>query len=544
MAEVEQYEDMPLSEAIEFKRLIVCCDGTGQSSTGDGEESIPTNVTRFARALESSHRWKDENNVVKEIPQIVLYQTGVGTGGITRISDGLAGAFGWGVDLHVLEAYTFFSNNYETDDQLFLFGFSRGAFTARAIASLVCNIGLLKKEHLRYLPMIYKRYKERRASKESRDEFERWFEETKGLLGIEVHSKIAIHHLGLWDTVGSLGVPKTWISHALSKVGISFNLNKEYEYHDTSFPIPSSDWKGFIVAASQALSIDETRLSFSPTLMYAPIQPANELAFGHGTGFSQVWFPGVHTDIGGGYSRSYQDISDITFAWMVDRCKGSLKFRPTRNLHEELRQPSLPILDPVYEADKVLPDPPVCKGWGQSVLHDEARSLKFRAGGTAARTPGQYFLDKTHEILGTGFETREEVHVSVRMRMMQDPTWRPAALAGFKLTKHEDGRYYWYKIVKQRGKEPKEVALPEWGVENGNDDLGGCLLEPEEVARLGNEEHIFNIEVIPEEGFKWVSLFPWNWGTGTWLAASSLSLLGVLLLVESPVIKSAIEELF
>ncbi|KAG8803014.1 hypothetical protein FRC18_007407 [Serendipita sp. 400] len=130
------------------------------------------------------------------------------------------------------------------------------------------------------------------------------------------------------------------------------------------------------------------------------------------------------------------------------------------------------------------------------------------------------------------------------MRMMQDPTWRPAALAGFKLTKHEDGRYYWYKIVKQRGKEPKEVALPEWGVENGNDDLGGCLLEPEEVARLGNEEHIFNIEVIPEEGFKWVSLFPWNWGTGTWLAASSLSLLGVLLLVESPVIKSAIEELF
>ncbi|KAG8803013.1 hypothetical protein FRC18_007406, partial [Serendipita sp. 400] len=139
MAVYDQSEDIPPSEAIEYKRLIVCCDGTGRSSTDDGEETVPTNVTRFARALESSDRYRNDDNVVKEIPQIVLYQTGVGTGGLTKISDDIAGAFGFGVDLHVLEAYTFFSSNYESGDQLFLFGFSRGAFTARAIASLICH---------------------------------------------------------------------------------------------------------------------------------------------------------------------------------------------------------------------------------------------------------------------------------------------------------------------------------------------------------------------------------------------------------------------
>ncbi|KAG8772821.1 hypothetical protein FRC19_000117 [Serendipita sp. 401] len=509
MAVYDQSEDIPPSEAIEYKRLIVCCDGTGRSSTGDGEETVPTNVTRFARALESSDRYRNDENVVKEIPQIVLYQTGVGTGGLTKISDDIAGAFGFGVDLHVLEAYTFFSSNYESGDQLFLFGFSRGAFTARAIASLICHVGLLDKQHLKYLPMIYKRYKERRGSKEKRDEFDRWFEETKELLGFELHTKVEIRHLGLWDTVGSLGVPRTWISQTLSRVGINLDLNKEYEYHDTSFPIPKDDWKGCIFAASQALSIDETRISFSPTLLYAPIQPQTDMTSRHGTSFSQVWFPGVHTDVGGGYSRSYKDMSDITFAWMVDRCKGFLKFRPIRDLHEELRQPSVSIPDPVYEADKPMPGPPACNGWAMSILHDEAKSLKFRAGGAAVRIPGQYYLDKKHEELGTELETREGIHASVRMRLMKDPTWRPAALAGFKPMMHDDGRYYWHRIINISGKEPKEIVLPEWGLKNDG-DLCGCLLDTEDVGMLEDKESFLRIQAVPEKKFGWISSLLWN----------------------------------
>ena len=157
---------MPNTEATEAdmrKSLIVCCDGTGQSSTS-GKPVVPTNVTRFAQALKTSipSTREDYPPYTKnpEIPQIVLYQTGIGSTEVTAISQTIARehptlplrtysnsyssifteSFGAGIDAHILEAYTFFSNNFETGDELFLFGFSRGAFTARAIASLICNV--------------------------------------------------------------------------------------------------------------------------------------------------------------------------------------------------------------------------------------------------------------------------------------------------------------------------------------------------------------------------------------------------------------------
>lgn len=131
---MSDYEPTPVApEKIQRKRLFVLCDGTGQAST-HGPAKAPTNVTRFARALQTSlyipEQPEDPNTETKrepakEIPQVVLYQTGVGADGITSLSSGLAGAFGLGVDMHVLEGYTFFSNNYEAGDELYLFGFSR-----------------------------------------------------------------------------------------------------------------------------------------------------------------------------------------------------------------------------------------------------------------------------------------------------------------------------------------------------------------------------------------------------------------------------------
>lgn len=95
------------------KNLIVCCDGTGQSSS-NGVATVPTNVTRLARAFDTSM----EINSTSKVPQIVLYQTGIGTEEMSGFGTGLSSAFGYGLDRHILEAYTFFSLNFEEGDEL------------------------------------------------------------------------------------------------------------------------------------------------------------------------------------------------------------------------------------------------------------------------------------------------------------------------------------------------------------------------------------------------------------------------------------------
>ncbi|KAG8819249.1 hypothetical protein FRC17_010531, partial [Serendipita sp. 399] len=199
------------------------------------------------------------------------------------------------------------------------------------------------------------------------------------------------------------------------------------------------------------------------------------------------------------------------------------------------------VVDPLSETEQQPASLPPVKGWALSDLHDEANSLKFKLGGAAARTPGQYFLDKVHDELGTHFETHEEIHVSVRMRMMEDPTWRPAALAGFQLQRHDDGFYYWHKIVKRKGKEPKEIILPEWGFNNGA-RLGSRLLNRDEMAKLNDIKRNREIEMVPEIELGWAALLPWNWGTATWLVASSITFLGLVLLVDSSVMQSITQE--
>ncbi|KAG8800318.1 hypothetical protein FRC20_007719 [Serendipita sp. 405] len=424
----------PPPESIHYKRLIVCCDGTGQSATGDGKATVPTNVTRFARSLKTSEyipateadpNTEQPAQAAWEVQQVVLYQTGVGTGGVTGLSDGLSGAFGYGVDLHIKEAYTFFSINYEAGDRLFLFGFSRGAFTARAIASLICNAGLVKKRYLQYLPMIYEEYMKRRDEKDKRNGFKEWLK-----------------------------------TEAEGKYKIEFHTNKQED-----------------------IQVD------------------------HGSQFNQVWFPGVHTDVGGGYERAYHDISDIAFAWMVDRChgQGELKFRPFEELHEEMKQTSLSDAErSKFRLFTSVPPEPTDCGWAMSKQHDEANTWKFKLGGTMPRTPGQYFLDKKHDELKTEYDTRELIHVSVRLRMMKDPTWKPAALAGFELKKDETG-YYWLKTMKKTG---KQIRLDEWGLNYGG-DLGDLLRTPEDNALLDDKDKSLGIEMVKERG----SWFPsWLWG--------------------------------
>lgn len=156
-----------------YKKIIIACDGTWMDSDNGyikdpllpsrptGRLQTPSNVTRICRAVQSEDR--------NEVDQVVFYQAGVGTG--NSVWEHLVGgATGLGLAENIREAYTFLANNYAAGDEIFLLGFSRGAFTARSIAGLISTIGLLTKKGLVDFYAIFKDY-ENAWNRHYRDEF-------------------------------------------------------------------------------------------------------------------------------------------------------------------------------------------------------------------------------------------------------------------------------------------------------------------------------------------------------------------------------------
>lgn len=252
------------------KRLIVCCDGTWTIA----DPPSNTNVRKIALFI----RRRDAG-----VEQRVHYQSGVG---IRRWELLLGGAFGVGLARNVLDAYRFLVHNYEPGDQLYLFGFSRGAYTARSLAGLVRNSGILR-------PKEGHRIKEAWALYRSRTEKPTGTATT--LFRRAYAHETGIHFIGVWDTVGSLGIP---CSSALKSL-----VNRRSAFHDSELSIG-------VKGAFHALAIDEQRVSFRPTLWHQ--QPG---AADSGQELKQVWFTGAHADIGGGYSETA--LSDITLLWIV-----------------------------------------------------------------------------------------------------------------------------------------------------------------------------------------------------------------------------------
>ncbi|MDM9629069.1 DUF2235 domain-containing protein [Rhizobium sp. S152] len=259
------------------KRLIICFDGTWNSADSGGAE---TNVAHIARSI---HATKN----TRGIPQIVLYLRGIGAAGL-QIQRIVEGATGLGIDENIKSGYMFLAQNYLPGDEIYLFGFSRGAFTARSLAGLIGSCGLLKRQTLADLDKAWRYYRDKDVR--SPEDFVR-------VASTEAHVRVTIQFMGVWDTVGALGVP----SHLLS-----FLNDKEYGFHNTS---PSKIVKN----AYHALAVDEFRDEFVPTL-WTGIQPPD-------TDIQQVWFAGAHADVGGGYKdRALADIPLIWMARMAEKC--------------------------------------------------------------------------------------------------------------------------------------------------------------------------------------------------------------------------------
>jgi hypothetical protein len=260
-----------------LKRLVLCLDGTWNAD--DGEQI--TNIVRIRDLI--NPKLKTAAGVEE---QRVYYHNGVGTGLSTR-DKVIGGAIGAGLGHNVRSAYRFLSQQYQEGIEIYIFGFSRGAFTARSVAGYIGASGLLKPEHC-------SQENETRAWNFYRTPPDDRLPQDHEALAKLSYPSVRIRLLGVFDTVGALGVPLEWFG----------NWNrKRFEFHNVTLGT-NVDY------ALHALAIDERRGPFQASLWQYPNHKNFE-------DVEQVWFSGVHSNIGGGYETT--GLSDMALQWMLSR---------------------------------------------------------------------------------------------------------------------------------------------------------------------------------------------------------------------------------
>lgn len=278
--------------------LIVFCDGTWNTpqQMEDGV-SVPTNVVKLCNALE-----KTDNEGVE---QRVYYHPGVGTHGgwLNRLWDGIIGE---GLDHNITSAYCWLAKNYRVGAAIWLFGFSRGAYTVRSLGGMLAHCGLLdaskltEQEIWSAVNTLFKQYRSQQPVHASE---ERAFHFVTA--GQPCTQTVPIRFIGVWDTVGALGIPEDVAFLSL------LNQSSKYGFHDTRL-------SPCVKTARHAMAIDEHRQTFMPTL-WSDIPLDRDV--------QQIWFPGVHADVGGGYIQ--HGLSDGALEWMMDEAQANgLRFRP------------------------------------------------------------------------------------------------------------------------------------------------------------------------------------------------------------------------
>ncbi len=210
-----------------------------------------------------------------------------------RVRNVLGGAFGWGTSFKIKEAYAFLCADYEHGDHVFIFGFSRGAFAARSLAGFVEQVGLLYRDQIDLVEEAYAQYES--PSEERRNKLQESVYSMAGRTGpfVEGENALPIYMIGVWDTVGALGIPRRE-----ADMPAYFT-----EFHQTELPRN-------VTHARHALALHELRQKFEP-LLWMGHQPWQSL--------KQVWFPGAHADVGGGYLERY--LSDAALQWMAKEAK-------------------------------------------------------------------------------------------------------------------------------------------------------------------------------------------------------------------------------
>ncbi|MCB2203583.1 DUF2235 domain-containing protein [bacterium] len=261
------------------RRLIICCDGTwnspGKGVQRLGEREQCTNVVKTVRSIAPL----DEHGQ----DQIVYYDSGVGTAGLF---DKYVGGFtGHGIRENIEQAYRFLANNYRDGDEIWCFGFSRGAYTVRSLGGLINTVGLLPKGSLKFFPLFYNYYRTAKSRRKDLPEYD----EITSIIG--TNRKPPITFMGVWDTVGALGAPTPLLGR-ITRSWVGF--------HDTR--------AGNIQYAYHALAVDELRKPFAPSVWTEKDDVCKVM--------KQVWFAGAHSNVGGGYLDC--GLSDGALIWMMN----------------------------------------------------------------------------------------------------------------------------------------------------------------------------------------------------------------------------------
>jgi uncharacterized protein (DUF2235 family) len=287
------------SDAYPSKSIFVCCDGTGNEFAAKDSPDGNSNVVKLYTALKLN------------VHQVAYYHPGVGTlgdptkMGMARKWSVIKGlAFGEGFQDNVLDAYRYLMQHYAANDRVYLFGFSRGAYTARALAGLLHGYGLLCRGNEGHIPYAWRMYTEKVATQKELNAHtivpDTTFRDTFS------HRDFSIHFIGLWDTVSSVG----WITTPLRLLDMAQNSTIQRGRH--------------------AVSIDERRCFYQDNLWGKPIAvdvpvvlrgkpeaasiPARQ-------DLLQVWFSGVHSDVGGSYPQLQSGLANITLKWMIDETR-------------------------------------------------------------------------------------------------------------------------------------------------------------------------------------------------------------------------------
>jgi uncharacterized protein (DUF2235 family) len=287
-----------------MKNIVIFSDGTGQKGGTDHN----TNVYKvFNLILDRSSK------------QISFYDPGIGTG-LRKVTGNVMGR---GFSKNILQCYQFIFENYEQGDKIYLFGFSRGAATVRSLAGFIHHFGILPRSRGDLIEKAWKIYKITNPDKRKK-KADKLFENN--------HTMWAhIEYLGVWDTVAALGLPNT----PFEKFS---NWIVPNGFHDFSL-------SGSVRHAYHALAIDDVRRNFHP-IYFDNVIEANQK-------MEQVWFMGMHTDVGGGYEE--HGLSDIALEWMVQKA-----VKHGLNIYNKPNRPK-----------------PICKPNADGTMHD-ARDKRWK----------------------------------------------------------------------------------------------------------------------------------------------------------------------
>jgi uncharacterized protein (DUF2235 family) len=288
------------------KNIVICFDGTWNNA----DAQFPTNVVKTAKLILPT----DD----KGTAQVVFYDEGVGSMRVAfgaSINSLLGGAFGVGLMNNIEQAYRFLTFNYEPGDRIFVFGFSRGAFSARSFGGLVRTCGILHKSNVGMVKQAVALYqnRDREAGADAPPCVKFRHDYSVAAYGRNVdlappggvEHPLSIEYMGIWDTVGALGLPSHFI--------FANYFNKKYQFHDLAL-------SSMVKNARHALSIDERRNTFVDT-PWTNIDELNRAAAASDPNqvappYLQQWFPGDHASVGGG--GDVNGLWQATLVWVVE----------------------------------------------------------------------------------------------------------------------------------------------------------------------------------------------------------------------------------